>query len=321
MDHTSLLERILRTDGCVLGLSDAGAHNSQMCDASLPLDFLANWAERYAIRTSGQDLLMAFDRARALQVAGAHVRPHGKRKRLGHSERVPPLERVVQDVEVPIERTAEFVSWFLDNVPIEPIWLCPLRLRSDQPWSLYPLQPGETYVNVGFWGTVHVGPDAPDAPVKAESRREGSVAERRRTPTAHAARQARAAVDEVLELEIPRLAGAVDVIAQRRAALGVLGLVPWLGYSLDVTRAVAFHFMAVGQLFFIYPARLLGPRFEPPAMTRSQRPLASSRAALSMIVRPSARHAAIRTFSVAPTLGKSKPTVAPVKPLGAFASR
>jgi FAD/FMN-containing dehydrogenase len=23
---------------------------------------------------------------------------------------------------------------------------------------------GVTYVNVGFWGTVHVGPDAPDAP-------------------------------------------------------------------------------------------------------------------------------------------------------------
>jgi N-acyl-D-aspartate/D-glutamate deacylase len=42
-DDLPLLERILRTDGCVLGLSDAGAHNSQMCDASLPLDFLANW--------------------------------------------------------------------------------------------------------------------------------------------------------------------------------------------------------------------------------------------------------------------------------------
>ena len=42
-DDIPLLERILRTDGCVLGLSDAGAHNSQMCDASLPLDFLANW--------------------------------------------------------------------------------------------------------------------------------------------------------------------------------------------------------------------------------------------------------------------------------------
>ena len=43
----------------------------------------------------------------------------------------PPLERVVQDVEVPIERCAEFLDWFLDNVPIEPIWLCPLRLRDD----------------------------------------------------------------------------------------------------------------------------------------------------------------------------------------------
>jgi N-acyl-D-aspartate/D-glutamate deacylase len=42
-DDIPLLERILRTDGCVLGLSDAGAHNSQMCDASLPLDFLSNW--------------------------------------------------------------------------------------------------------------------------------------------------------------------------------------------------------------------------------------------------------------------------------------
>ena len=29
----------------------------------------------------------------------------------------PPLERVVQDIEVPIERCAEFVDWFLANVP------------------------------------------------------------------------------------------------------------------------------------------------------------------------------------------------------------
>ena len=38
-------------------------------------------------------------------------------------------------------------------------------------------------------------------------------------------------------------------------ALGVLGLVPLFGYSLDVTRATAFHFMAVGQLFLTYPSR------------------------------------------------------------------
>ncbi len=68
----------------------------------------------------------------------------------------PPRERVVQDVEVPIERCAEFLDWFLANVSIEPIWLCPLRLRGDG-WPLYPMRPRQTYVNVGFWSTVPVG--------------------------------------------------------------------------------------------------------------------------------------------------------------------
>jgi FAD/FMN-containing dehydrogenase len=69
----------------------------------------------------------------------------------------PPRERVVQDVEVPIERCAEFVDWFLTNVPIEPIWLCPLRLRGDDTWPLYPIRPHHTYVNIGFWSSVPVG--------------------------------------------------------------------------------------------------------------------------------------------------------------------
>lgn len=73
----------------------------------------------------------------------------------------PPRERVIQDVEIPIERCAEFVDWFLATVPIEPIWLCPLRLRdgpaSEAGWPLYPMRPRQTYVNVGFWSTVPVG--------------------------------------------------------------------------------------------------------------------------------------------------------------------
>ena len=70
----------------------------------------------------------------------------------------PPLERVVQDIEVPIGRAAEFVDWFLANVPIEPIWLCPLRLREDADWPLYPIRAHHTYVNIGFWSSVPVGP-------------------------------------------------------------------------------------------------------------------------------------------------------------------
>ena len=38
-------------------------------------------------------------------------------------------------------------------------------------------------------------------------------------------------------------------------ALAVLGALPTFGYSLEVTRATAFHFMAVGQLFLTYPSR------------------------------------------------------------------
>ncbi|MFC9892993.1 FAD-binding oxidoreductase [Nocardia sp. NPDC127579] len=81
----------------------------------------------------------------------------------------PPRERVVQDIEVPVERTADFVDWFLRDIPIEPIWLCPLRLRdaapegtTERPWPLYPLQPNRTYVNAGFWSAVPTVPGQPE---------------------------------------------------------------------------------------------------------------------------------------------------------------
>lgn len=78
----------------------------------------------------------------------------------------PPRERVVQDIEVPVERTADFLEWFLREIPIEPIWLCPLRLRDSghgstaRPWPLYPLRPDRTYVNIGFWSAVPTVPGA-----------------------------------------------------------------------------------------------------------------------------------------------------------------
>ncbi|WP_029894673.1 FAD-binding oxidoreductase [Nocardia brasiliensis] len=82
----------------------------------------------------------------------------------------PPRERVVQDIEVPVERTADFVEWFLREIPIEPIWLCPLRLRdtgdtsgsTERTWPLYPLEPNRTYVNAGFWSAVPTVPGEPE---------------------------------------------------------------------------------------------------------------------------------------------------------------
>ena len=72
----------------------------------------------------------------------------------------PARERVIQDIEVPVERTAEFVRWFDEHVGMRPVWLCPLR--ASRAWPSYPLAPGATYVNVGFWGTVAIAPGAAD---------------------------------------------------------------------------------------------------------------------------------------------------------------
>jgi FAD/FMN-containing dehydrogenase len=74
----------------------------------------------------------------------------------------PEGERVVQDVEIPVERLGEFLDWFDAEVGMRPVWLCPLFAAKK--WPTYPLRPGEVYVNVGFWGNVGVGPEAPHAP-------------------------------------------------------------------------------------------------------------------------------------------------------------
>ena len=72
----------------------------------------------------------------------------------------PPRERVIQDIEVPVARTPEFLRWFDEHVAMRPVWLCPLR--ATRAWPSYPLEPGLTYVNVGFWGTVPIEPGAAD---------------------------------------------------------------------------------------------------------------------------------------------------------------
>jgi FAD/FMN-containing dehydrogenase len=87
----------------------------------------------------------------------------------------PEGERVVQDVEIPVDRLPEFLDWFDAEVGMRPVWLCPLV--ASRKWPTYPLAPGEIYVNVGFWGNVAVGPDAPNAPrnraIEAEVHRLG----------------------------------------------------------------------------------------------------------------------------------------------------
>jgi FAD/FMN-containing dehydrogenase len=64
-------------------------------------------------------------------------------------------ESVIQDVDIPLVHAEEFLHFLLRQVPVLPIWVCPIRAADAQHRHvLYPLQPGVPYVNFGFWDVV-----------------------------------------------------------------------------------------------------------------------------------------------------------------------
>ncbi|MHB8796630.1 MAG: FAD-binding oxidoreductase [Candidatus Nanopelagicales bacterium] len=82
-------------------------------------------------------------------------RRHDLSNRFARRRGRPVREAVVQDVEVPVGRLAEFLDFFHREVGIEPVWVCPLRQRDPAArWPLYEFDPEVLYVNVGFWSTV-----------------------------------------------------------------------------------------------------------------------------------------------------------------------
>jgi FAD/FMN-containing dehydrogenase len=84
-------------------------------------------------------------------------------ERLLKLRRMPPEETIVQDIEVPLGRAAEFLEFFEREIPISPVWICPLRQRpGGVRWPLYELDPEQLYVNFGFWSSVPLDPGERD---------------------------------------------------------------------------------------------------------------------------------------------------------------
>jgi FAD/FMN-containing dehydrogenase len=64
-------------------------------------------------------------------------------------------ESVIQDVDIPIDRASEFLDFFVREIGIAPVWVCPIRAPdSAQRFTLYPLDARRPYVNFGFWDVV-----------------------------------------------------------------------------------------------------------------------------------------------------------------------
>jgi FAD/FMN-containing dehydrogenase len=70
------------------------------------------------------------------------------------------LEPVIQDVEIPMEKSPQFLEFYFREIDIRPCWVCPIRpLDSAGRWTLYAMEPGALYLNFGFWGSVRTSSD------------------------------------------------------------------------------------------------------------------------------------------------------------------
>ncbi len=58
-------------------------------------------------------------------------------------------ESVIQDVDIPLQRAAEFFSFYSKEISLWPQWVCPIAPGSGR-FALYPVR-NEWYVNFGFW--------------------------------------------------------------------------------------------------------------------------------------------------------------------------
>jgi FAD/FMN-containing dehydrogenase len=63
-------------------------------------------------------------------------------------------ESVIQDVDIPLPRAAEFLAFVIAETGILPLWICPIRAPGERVFPLYPLRPAVPYVNFGFWDVV-----------------------------------------------------------------------------------------------------------------------------------------------------------------------
>jgi FAD/FMN-containing dehydrogenase len=64
-------------------------------------------------------------------------------------------EGVIQDVDIPLENAAEFARFFLQEIGIRPVWMCPIGGHDvSNRFPFYPLHGSGLFINFGFWDSV-----------------------------------------------------------------------------------------------------------------------------------------------------------------------
>lgn len=66
-----------------------------------------------------------------------------------------PDETIIQDIEIPIENCVQFFEFFFSEIPVEPLWVCPIYAYDENArFNFFDLSKDELLVNFGFWQAV-----------------------------------------------------------------------------------------------------------------------------------------------------------------------
>jgi FAD/FMN-containing dehydrogenase len=135
-------------------------------------------------------------------------------------------ESVIQDVDLPLEAAADFLAFFLREIGILPVWICPFRTPAAHArCTLYPVEPDRWYVNFGFWDMV-----------------------RRREP------QPPGHFNRMLEAEVMRLGGIKSLYSDSYFAEDAF----WRAYGGDAYRALKKRYDPDSRLGDLYAKCVLG---------------------------------------------------------------
>ncbi len=98
----------------------------------------------------GKDRLNSVTYTRIMRWNGKWGLTHLLNRLLGYH-----TESVIQDVEIPIERCADFFDFYHDVIRFTPVWICPVRAyNKDVTFDLYHMDPAKLYINFGFWDSI-----------------------------------------------------------------------------------------------------------------------------------------------------------------------
>ena len=68
-----------------------------------------------------------------------------------------PTESVIQDVMLPIDKAADFLRFFHQEVGIVPVWNCPvISYSAHADYSFFNYPANQLYINFGFWDTLPI---------------------------------------------------------------------------------------------------------------------------------------------------------------------